>query len=336
MQQIHSVQVSPSVPRVARRSLDETRAPVAQPVPRALIERELARARFLRRANKSGSELYVVDTQSAPSVVYEIGRLRELTFREAGGGTGAEVDLDEHDVRPGGYQQLLVWDPHEREIVGGYRFIHGARALEHGGQALATAELFDFSPTFLREVLPRTIELGRSFIQPKYQAGGNSSLGVFALDNLWDGLGTLVVDHPDVAWFFGKVTTYRSMHALARQLVLGYLARYFPDPERLVRPHVPSALPALPAEFDGLDAKAALKRVRERLREVGSSVPPLIQAYMGLSSTMKSFGTSVNRAFGNTEETGILITIADIFPAKLERHTRGYAAKAGPSGLVAL
>lgn len=299
--------------------------PLAAPVPPELLQAELGPHCFLRRANKSGSELYVVDGEIAPNVLREIGRLRELTFRHAGGGTGKPVDLDAGDVRRDGYRQLLVWNPAGREIVGGYRFVRGADVLaRHGHHALATAGLFEFSPTFRDRYLPYTIELGRSFVQPKYQAGANGAgtLGVFALDNLWDGLGALIVDNPDVKYLFGKVTTYRGMAPAARDLVLGFLAHYFPDPDRLASPHVPLPVPSLPAEFAGLDLKAGSKLVRERLRSLGSAMPPLIQAYAGLSATMKTFGTAANRAFGDTEETGILITIADIEPAKLERHTR--------------
>ena len=295
-------------------------------VPVEKLEQELNEDTLIRRTNNGGNEIYVVNYHNSPNVVLEIGRLRELTFRYAGGGTGKEADIDIYDTAEEPYEQLVVWDPERKEIIGGYRYILGNKAPKdsHGKYSIATRGLFEFSNDFKRDYFPKTIELGRSFVQPTYQSSKAGRKALFALDNLWDGLGALVVNNPEMEYFFGKVTMYTSFNQQARDLILYFLNHYFGDKDGLVYPREPlgyySKESELITNFVGDDFKEDKKILSKLVRDLGENIPPLINSYMGLSSTMKSFGTAMNYKFGEVEETGILIKIDDIYPAKKERH----------------
>ena len=304
--------------------------PVIAPIEKTLIKAELTKDRFVRESNKGDNEIYILNYFNSPNVMREIARLREITFRLAGGGTGKEIDIDEFDTCETPYQQLIVWDPREEEIIGGYRYIHcdDAKKDENGVPHLSTTEILHFSQTFITKYLPYTIELGRSFVQPKYQPSAENRKGLFSLDNLWDGLGALVIDNPDVMYFTGKVTMYPDYNITARDLILTFMHYYFPDNENLVTPIKPLKLlgdkEKMEALFKGLDYKEGHKVLHQEVKALGENIPPLINSYMSLSATMKTFGTAINDHFGDVEETGIIVTIADIFPSKKERHVNTY------------
>ncbi|MGL4599101.1 MAG: GNAT family N-acetyltransferase [Bacteroidia bacterium] len=303
--------------------------PVISPVERSLIEGELNASTFVRRANNGTNLIYIINAHNAPNTLREIGRLREVTFRAAGGGSGLDCDLDEYDLSKNCYQQLIVWNADDKEIVGGYRFIRCVEAREaNGNYALSTTQLFAFSEQFKTDFLPHTIELGRSFVQPAYQPSAGNRKGLFSLDNLWDGLGALVVDNPEIRWFFGKVTMYRHFNVEARDLILNFMNHYFPDNDNLVTPHRPVNSATDVTEFlnilPGLDYKEGHKELNQRVRAIDENIPPLVNAYMNLSATMRNFGTAINDHFGDVDETGIMVTIADIYPTKKERHVNSY------------
>ncbi len=295
-------------------------------VDRLLLKRELSTERFIRKTRKGDNEIYIVNQHNAPHVLQEIGRLREITFRASGGGTGLPVDLDNFDLCEKCYQQLIVWSPEDEEIVGGYRYIRCADAIDgdSGEIQLSTTHYFDFSERFISDYLPYTIELGRSWVQPNFQPSVNPRKGLFALDNIWDGLGALIVNNPDIKYFFGKVTMYPNYHTASRDFLLHFMHHYFPDTEHLMEPFHPLIQnydrAYVENQLKGLDFKDGFKVLNSAVRENGEFIPPLVNIYMNLSATMKTFGTAVNPEFGNVEETGILVTIADIFPEKKERH----------------
>ncbi|MCW3105258.1 MAG: Hemolysin [Bacteroidetes bacterium] len=302
---------------------------IIEPVDKKVLESELSPERFVRDTNNGHNEIYIITQHDSPNVMKEIGRLREFTFRAAGGGTGHEIDIDEFDVADAPYKQLIVWNPEEKEIVGGYRFIKLKDApLENGIVQVATTELFQFSEKFMKEYVPFTIELGRSFVQPKYQPSVDNRKGLFSLDNLWDGLGAIVVDNPDIQHFFGKVTMYTDFNVEARDMILAFMNHFFPDPEHLVKPleplHLKTDVSGFISSIEGLSYKEAHRILGQNVRERGEHIPPLVNAYMNLSATMKTFGTSINSHFGEVEETGILVTIADIYDTKKERHLATY------------
>ncbi|MCK5134763.1 MAG: GNAT family N-acetyltransferase [Bacteroidales bacterium] len=306
---------------------------IIPPVPLEALMDELSNERFIRKTNKAANKIFIINAENAPNIMREIGRLRELSFRNAGGGTGLECDLDEYDTGADSYQQLIVWDPDENAILGGYRFnICEPNKLFRDGQIrLATAKLFDFSNMFIRDYLPHMIELGRSFVQPKYQSTTLKRKGIYALDNLWDGLGTLMLDYPTKKYMFGKVTMYLHYNQMARDLILFFLNKHFPDNEGLVVPREPLKMATdrakLTAIFTGQDYSEDYKILSREVRAYGETIPPLINAYMSLSPSMKTFGTVLNKTFGDVEETGIMITVNDLYKAKVERHVMNYIPK---------
>ncbi len=304
---------------------------IAPAVDKAVLKKELNAERFVRFANKGSNEIYVVNQLNSPHVVREIGRLRELTFATAGGGTGMPMDLDEFDTSDNCYDQLILFNREEEEIVGGYRFIDCSKAITADGIALSTAHYFNFSERFVKEYLPVTIELGRSWIQPKYQPSVDARKGIFTLDNLWDGLGAIAIDNPHIKHFFGKVTMYTSYNAEARDAVLHLMNYYFKDPDLLVVPKEPlrelSDITSFKEELKGLEFKEGMKLLLRFVKERGEAIPPLINNYMQLSPSMKAFGTALNPDFGDVEETGILVTIDDIYESKKERHISTYLSE---------
>jgi hypothetical protein len=303
---------------------------VIPPIDKKLIEQELTKDKFLRDSNNAGNELYVVTHHNSPNIMREIGRLRELTFRAAGGGTGKEADIDEYDTNANPYKQLLVWDPQEKEILGGYRYhLGGEMDVDSNGKIqIATAKLFEFSDKFMKEFLPYTIELGRSFVQPAYQSTAMGKKSLYALDNLWDGLGALWLNNPGYKYFFGKVTMYTSYEPEARNLILYYLEKHFGDKENLLRAYKPLDTKMDKAKMasilTGNNPQDDMKILSQEVRARGENIPPLINAYINLSPSLRSFGTILNENFGDVEESAIMITTADMYPAKVERHIKSY------------
>ena len=305
---------------------------IIEKVPRSLILNELVKERYVRKTNNGDNEIYIITHHNSPNTMREIGRLREVTFRHAGGGTGLSIDIDDFDTCHHPYQQLLVWNPTDQEIVGAYRYILCKDAEYKDGKVLlATTELFNFSPEFYETYLPYTLELGRSFVQPMYQPSEQSRKGLFSLDNLWDGLGALVVENPDIKYHYGKVTMYTDFNVEARDYILSFLKHYFPDHKKLVIPihsvELKTDMTAFFKELEGKDYKEGHAILNKHVRALGENIPPLVNAYSNLSSTMLSFGTAINPTFGGVEETGILVTIADIYKSKSDRHIETYLAE---------
>ena len=300
--------------------------PIIAPIDKALLKSELTADRLLRMTNKSNNEVYIITAHNAPNVMREIGRLREIAFRAAGGGTGKEVDIDEFDTCENCYKQLIVWNPEAQEIIGGYRYLYGNEweILPNGQPHLATSHMFHFSEKFLRDYMPYTVELGRSFVSLEYQNVRANTKSIFALDNLWDGLGALPVINPQVRYFFGKVTMYPSYIRRGRDMILYFLNKHFGDKEGLVIPLKPLKIEEDPKELAKLfcedDFKADYRILNREVRNLGYNIPPLVNAYMSLSPTMKLFGTAINYGFGDVEETGILIAMDEILEEKRVRH----------------
>lgn len=303
---------------------------IIAPVSKEVLKAELTEDKRLRFTNKSHNEIYIVTYQDSPNVVREIGRLREIAFRAAGGGTGEPLDLDEYDTMDDPYKQLIVWNPEAEEILGGYRYLRGTDVKfdENGQPKLATAHLFHFSEEFLKDYLPTTIELGRSFVTLEYQSTRAGSKGLFALDNLWDGLGALTVVMPEVKYFFGKMTMYPSYNHFGRDMILYFLHKHFADKDNLITPYKPLQYDTDPAVLEKIFCKDSFKEdykiLNTEVRKLGYNIPPLVNAYMGLSPTMRMFGTAINYGFGDVEETGILIAVDEILEEKRIRHIESY------------
>lgn len=305
---------------------------VIPPVSRELIKAELSNKNFLRHTNYGGKDIYVTTAHLSPNIMREIGRLREISFASEGGGTGKPVDIDEFDTLPEPYcfKQLFVWSREHEAIIGGYRFIHGSNMFRSvdGSIYTPTAELFHYTDEFINNYLPYTLELGRSFVQPEFQPGVNLRKGMYSLDNLWDGLASIAVEIPETRYFFGKITMYPQMNRRAKDMILYFYQKHFPDRDGLVWPNEPLEIETdfneLHSLFCGHNYKEDYQILLKSVRELGSYVPPLVNAYMNLSSTMRSFGTAYNHAFGETDETGILVSVRDIFPEKKARYFESY------------
>ena len=307
--------------------------PIIAPVSLELIKAELTPEKKLRDTNKCNNEIYIVNHHDAPNVMREIGRLREETFRDAGGGSGLDIDIDEFDTMENPYQQLIVWDPEAEKILGGYRYILGSdiRLDAEGQPVLATSHMFHFTEKFVKEYLPYTIELGRSFVVPEYQSTKVGAKALFALDNLWDGLGALMVIHPEMKYFFGKMTMYPEYNRQARDLIQHFLFKHFEDHDKLVVPMDPIVIETPRDYMDSVlnepEYAEDYKILNSEVRKLGVNIPPLVNAYMGLSSTMKMFGGGINHEFSEAEETCILVTINDIYDSKKARHVDTYLAQ---------
>ncbi len=304
--------------------------PIIAPICPDLLKSELTPDKKLRDTNKGGNIIYIINHHDSPNVMMEIGRLREEAFREAGGGSGMSMDIDEFDTMENPYQQLIVWDPDNEKIIGGYRYILGndIKLDEKGRPMLATSHMFHFSDKFINEYLRHTIELGRSFIVPEYQSRQAGTKALFALDNLWDGLGALAIENPDMKYFFGKMTMYPEYNRVARDLIQHFLFKHFEDKENLVTPIDPIVIETDRAYMDNLltedDFKADYVLLNAEVRKRGVNIPPLVNAYMGLSPTMKMFGGGINHEFSEVEETCIMITFDEIYRDKIERHIDSY------------
>jgi hypothetical protein len=305
----------------------KTMEQIIEPVNKELLIKELTDDKFVRKTNNGGNLLYIFTAHDSPNLMREVARLRELSFRSAGGGTGKEIDIDKYDLSDNPYKQLIVWDPEDKEILGGYRY-HLVNPNEGGELNLSTTALFNFSDRFKKEYLPYLIELGRSFVQPKYQSKQRRVKSLYALDNLWDGLGALVVLNPGIKYFFGKVTMYRQYNTSARNALLYFMEKHFADKEQLVTPIEPMKIDLdhekMESIFVGKDYKEDYKILSQKIRGLGERIPPLINSYMNISPSMKVFGTVINPYFGDVEESAIMITISDIYQNKIERHVLSF------------
>ena len=300
--------------------------PIIPAVSKELLKSELTPEKLLRKTNKGNNEIYIITAHNSPNLMLEIGRLREIAFREAGGGTGKEADIDEFDTCENCYKQLIVWNPEAEEIIGGYRYLLGSdwQLDEKGQPILATSHMFHFSDKFLKEYMPYTVELGRSFVSLPYQSSRMGAKSLFALDNLWDGLGALPVVKPEVKYYFGKMTMYPSYIRKGRDMILYFLKKHFADKDNLILPMHPLQIETdvkeLEALFSEENFKEDYKILNREIRKLGYNIPPLVNAYMGLSPTMRLFGTGINDGFGDVEETGILIAVDEILEDKYVRH----------------
>lgn len=303
---------------------------IIQPVSKELLLRELTPKRQLRMTNKSHNEIYVITAHNAPHVMREIGRLREIAFRSAGGGTGKSMDIDDFDTSDNCYSQLIVWNPDAQEIIGGYRYLLGRdwKVDASGQPILATSHMFHFSDKFMKEYAPYTVELGRSFVTLEYQNVRKNTKSIFALDNLWDGLGALTVINPDLKYFYGKMTMYPSYIRRGRDMILYFLKKHFDDKENLIVPLKPLKIETpeeeLASIFNKDDFRDDYRILNHEIRKLGYNIPPLVNAYMNLSPTMKLFGTAINYGFGDVEETGILIAVDEILEEKRIRHINSF------------
>ena len=304
---------------------------IIDPVDKELLKAELNEDHHLCQTNRAGNDLYVVGPEST-NVLREIGRLREIAFRNDGGGTGEPLDIDKFDTDPAyGYRQLVLWDPQEEKIIGGYRFCLCDEAVydRFGQPILTSSHMFEFSRKFLRDYLPYTLELGRSFVSVEYQSSKSGSKSLYALDNLFDGIAALGVLYKDrIKYFFGKMTIYPTYTKEALDMIMYFLNKYFGEKADLIkiRKQVKVEKPRrFHKVFTGLDYKENYKILKAEVGKKGVSIPPLVNTYMNLSPSMIYFGTGINDEFADVLDSGILITFEDMYPEKIDRHSKTFS-----------
>lgn len=293
------------------------------PVERDKLIRELTPGRFLRKTLRGDNHIYRFRHRDSPLLMFEVGRLRELSFRKVDCGTGKAADIDDYDVEPNSYRQLIVWNPRDKEIIGGYRYAMGRDYVDEPG-ALSMSHYFRMSKRFVEHCLPHSIELGRAWVNPLYQPDSSGRKSIFALDNLWEGIGAVLCENPQVRYLYGKVTISPNYHPVGRALILWLLNHYFKDPLHLVAPIKPIALPDVRAiagiGFKKSDFASDYRRISAFLRAEGLQMPPLISAYLGLSSKITTFGVAYNKEMGYAFETGMMLNVSDIHRDKFERY----------------
>lgn len=293
-------------------------------VDRDLLEKELE-GHLLRPSNKADNLIYDITSHECPNVMREIARLREISYRDGGGATGREMDIDEMDTMPQPYHQLLVWDPTNRQIIGGYRYLFGSEAEIRDGQPFITsAHLFHYSERFIRDYLPKTIEFGRAFVQPMYQKREMGVKALFALDNIWDGIGAIMHNNPQLQYMIGKVTIYPDYNATARELIYAYLDRFHRGEEGLIAPYRPLPLPTIDKPFEGTDPLENYHILQHAVREQGTVIPPMFSAYLNITNDLQFFGNAINDELANVYETGIMVDLNTVYQEKKERYITPY------------
>ena len=304
--------------------------PIIPAVETSLLLKELE-GHLLRPSNKADNLIYDITAHECPNVMREIARLREISYRDGGGATGNEMDIDDMDTMAKPYHQLIVWDPEHQQIIGGYRYLIGTDAeLRPNADGelqpyITSAHLFHYSERFIREYLPHTIEFGRAFVQPMYQQREMGIKALFALDNIWDGIGAVMHNHPEVHWMIGKVTIYPDYNVTARDLIYAYLNRYHRGEEGLFGPYNPLPIHELSdAPFIGDDPQENYKILQRAVREQGTVIPPMFSAYLNLTNDLQFFGNAINDELANVYETGIMVDLKTVYPEKIERYIAPY------------
>ena len=299
--------------------------PIIAPVETEILLHELE-GHLLRPSNKAGNLIYDITAHECPNVMREIGRLREISYRAGGGGTGKELDIDDQDIMPRPYHQLIVWDPDNNQIIGGYRYLFGHEAEIRNGQPFITsAHLFHYSERFIRDYLPNTIEFGRAFVQPMYQKREMGVKALFALDNIWDGIGAVLFNHPEMRYMIGKVTIYPGYNEQARELIYEYLDRYHKGEQGLIEPYHPLlSQPLTHSPFEGEDKQENYHILQHAVREQGTVIPPIFTAYLNLTNDLQFFGNAINDEFSDVLESGIMVDLETVYPEKKERYINSY------------
>ncbi len=301
--------------------------PIIDPIPVELLRQELNEKTFLRKTNKAGNEVYVVNCCNAPNVLREVGRLREITFRAVGSGSGTACDIDHFDIEDKACYQLIVWNPDAEEIIGGYRFtrLKDASFREDGQPYINSAKLFKFTQEFVDRYFPYSLEMARAWVQPKYQTREMGLKSLFALDNIWDGIGGLIAQDPSIKYLMGKVSMFATSPRPSLEAMIYFLEKFCGDKENLVQGINPEVVSEeRKAELDQLFCGDTLadnyKILNNYVTGLGDKIPPLIHLYLNLSSSMTTFGTVMDPNFGEEFDTEMIICVDDIYFEKYQRY----------------
>lgn len=252
--------------------LFKTEKTIAHPQDRKALKKELKQSELLGET-ADGKRIYLFDYQADSAVMREVGRLREVSFRCVGEGTGEKIDLDRYDSH---YRHLILWDEEELEIVGAYRLAEAWKMNNSEDDQLYSSTLFNYSPS-MQQFFEQGIELGRSFVQPKYW-------GKRSLDYLWYGIGAYLKRHPEVRYMFGPVSLSNSYPQHAKDLLVYFYSLYFPDRDALGKSFTPYAIKQETTEdlqklFCGNDYKEDFKTLKQQMDFLNCTVPTLYKQY---------------------------------------------------------
>ena len=296
--------------------------PLADPVSVALLQRELRAQTPLLKLRGGKVCAYLLHGDNAPHLLREIGRVRELSFRAIGGGTGGALDLDPYDYGPCAYRQLILWAPQEQVVVGGCRV--RSTGTDGPSARVATEDLFAFSERFRERYGDALLDIGRLFVHPAFQARAGSQ-GIFTLDSIWQALAAVAVAD-GVRAFFGRVVFPKDYHPQVRDLTLALLQKHFAGDAQWVHPRVPAPRVTSDEALDhllvGKTWREDMRLLRQFARARGAQVPALLRAYLGLSDRLRVFGTAADPDLGGIEETCLLIDVADVLEHKAARYRR--------------
>jgi putative hemolysin len=293
-----------------------TQSAIAHPEDRIVLKKAIAQCELLGHTS-DGKHIYLYQHQQSSPIMREIGRLREVAFRAVGEGSGQRRDLDRYDSH---YEQLILWDKDDLEIVGAYRFANSRKVLaEQGPQGLYTASLFQFDHS-MQPYLAAGLELGRSFVQPRYW-------GKRSLDYLWYGIGAYLRRNPDILYLFGGVSLSASYPQAARDLMVYFYSLYFADNSLSAVSHQPYQLPQailseLQQHFSGNDYLADFTQLKHLLANMGLSIPTLYKQYSELCEPggvkFLAFGTDPD--FANCVDGLVLVDLQQLKAAKRARY----------------
>lgn len=293
----------------------DTTVPVAHPQQRQALVEELKQAQLLGHTS-DGKRILLLDYQPDSVVMQEIGRLREIAFRSVGEGTGRTLDLDRYDSY---YRQLILWDEQELEIAGAYRLAEANRLVAQDNTPLYSASLFDLRPEMGR-YLAQGLELGRSFVQPKYW-------GKRSLDYLWYGIGAYLRANPQVRYLFGPVSLSADMPKPALEMLIWYYQQYYWCTEQLAQAKhsvmlSPQTLELCQQLFDGSAPKADFTLLKQQLASYGCSVPTLYKQYTDVAEPdgVSFLDFSRDPDFNNCVDGLVMVDIDKLKPHKRARY----------------
>ncbi|USH01227.1 lysophospholipid acyltransferase family protein [Grimontia kaedaensis] len=293
-----------------------TESAIAAPEPRLKLARELEQSELLGET-PDGKYIYLYRYKDESHVMREIGRLREVAFRAVGEGTGQRRDIDKYDQH---YFHLVLWDPKVMDIVGAYRFCDTQAVIaQHGLKAVYTHTLFDYGQG-MSDVLSKGLELGRSFVQPKYW-------GKRSLDYLWLGIGAFLAKHPHYRYLFGPVTISNAMPQAAKELLIFFYRNYFGANEAIARSKRPFNLDSkkeheLLAHFCGDDYQKDLKTLKMLLDNLGTGIPTLYKQYSELCEPggVQFLDFSIDPDFADCIDGLVMVDMTKLKEKKRQRY----------------
>jgi putative hemolysin len=300
-----------------KKQIFETEKTIAHPQDRRTIKYELQQSELLGETT-DGKKIYLFESKPDSAVMHEIGRLREFTFRQVGEGTGKKRDLDKYDRD---YRHLVLWDEKDLEIAGAYRIGEVKRLMEkEDSRGIYSQELFDYDQDKMAPYFEQGIELGRSFVSPKYW-------GKRSLDYLWYGIGAYLKRYPDIRYLFGPVSLSNTYPDLAKALIVSFYQQYFNDAEQLAQAKVPYRIDndielSVNHTLAGKDYDEDFKNMREQLGHMNVTVPTLYKQYSEVCEKggVRFIDFNVDADFGYCIDGLVMVDLQQLKPKKRKRY----------------